>query len=642
MAESLLISSAFLPLMDERKFLDFCARQGYGKKDISKFKSALNLIKDVLSGEKRLAGDSFFDHNIRVAAILADSKSPPEIVLTGILHDTIKYDFSEKIKEYFGAEILQLVEGVEDVKRIRSRNKTIEAEALRKILLTTLKDVRVILVKLANKLDNLRSVDVLTDSERNKVAEEVLEIYAPLAYRLGVEKIKTQLEDLALNILHPRKYQEIVNFLHESKEEREKEIERAISLINKISKGSVEIVKIKGRPKHIYSIYKKITERKTNLGKQYDHLGIRVIVNDIKDCYILLGLLHENFEPIHGRLKDYIANPKPNFYRSIHTGVKFEGKKLEIQIRTPEMDEFAEEGVAAHWRYKGVKSDQFFEKKISWLRNILDLGKDSKEFLETAKVDVFGDKIYCYTPKGDVKELPAEATLLDFAFLVHEEVGNHAVAGRVNGKFVPLRYKLALGDVIEVITNKNQRPRRSWLKIVRSGRARQKIRKSLKKHEKLAPLHFRLLKPVVKDEQGILVESSDFPKAVCSLAKCCQAIPGEKIVGIVTKRRVISVHRDDCRLANKDEDRWVKVNWKEDFNQKIRFHITADERSGLLADLLHTIARAGFEVKEAKAKLIDLDHEECSFLVIPRDLEELKELVERVKKVKGVKRIYFE
>ncbi|MEK6904848.1 MAG: TGS domain-containing protein, partial [Nanoarchaeota archaeon] len=294
-------------------------------------------------------------------------------------------------------------------------------------------------------------------------------------------------------------------------------------------------------------------------------------------------------------------------------------------------------------RYKGLKSDQFFEKKTAWLKGVLDLQKEgNQEFLEMAKVDVFGDNIYCYTPKGDVKELPKNATILDFAFLVHEEVGNHAVGGRVNGKFVSLKHELLSGEVVEIITNKSQRPRRNWLKIVKSGGARQKIRKSLREHEKLPALHFKQLKPITTEEQGILAEAPEFPNAVCVLAKCCYALPGEEIAGLATKRRIISVHKTDCRAALKEEERMIKVVWKNGFNQKIRFQAVAEERSGLLADLLNTIANTGFEVKEAKAKLLSSTLAQCSFLVVPRDLEHLKELVRRIHKVRGLKKIYFE
>ncbi len=630
--------------MAEKSFFDICKRQGYDPPLFPKFKSALFFAKKYLSNKKRLFGDTFFDHNVRVASILAESKSSPEIVLAGILHGLLQYCPENEIKEEFGEDILQLIQGVEEIKKVKSKNIKLEADALRTVLLTTLRDVRVIFIKLANKLDNLRCVGVLPKDEQKKIAEEVLEVYAPLAYSLGFEKIKNSLEDLSLQILKPQKYQEIVNFLEDSREERELLVAESIALLKEIAAGKVFILKIKGRPKHIYSIYKKMVQRKVPLNEQYDLLGMRVVVPEIKDCYSLLGLLHEKFEPVAGRLKDYIANPKPNFYRSIHTCIKLPGgKEIEVQIRTPEMDEFAEEGLAAHWRYKQLKADQL-QKKVSWLKEILELKKESgnKEFLEMAKVDVFGDKIYCYTPNGDVKELPQGATLLDFAYLIHEEVGNHAVGGSVNGKFVPLKHQLVLGDVVEIITNKSQRPRREWIKIVKSGKVRQKIRRILKEHELLPAFHFKKFKPLIKEEQGILVEAPEFPAAVCVLAKCCNALPGDSIVGIATKRRVISVHYCGCRAALKEEQRWIFVKWKELFNQKIKFYVLANERSGLLADLLNTVAAARFEVKEAKAKLIGAGNVECSFLVIPRDLEHLVSLVIKIKKVKGVKKIYFE
>jgi len=630
--------------MDVQSFLELCKKKGYEEKSIDKFKEAIAFAKEHLIDEKRLSGDNFFDHNLRVGVILVENRTEPEIVIAGILHGLLKDENNEEIEKKFGSETIKLLEEIGALKELKLRHPTLGAEALRKILLTTLKDIRVVLIKLANKLDNIQTMGIFPPEEQKRLAEEVITFYAPLAYRLGVENLRVRLEDLALNTLKPRKYQEIQKFLEESREDREKNIENAISIIGDLVKNKVKIVKIKGRPKHIYSIYKKITKRGVKLHEQFDLLGIRIIVPEIKDCYNLLGLLHEKFEPVEERLKDYIANPKPNFYRSIHTGVKLlHGKIAEIQIRTPKMDEFAEEGLAAHWKYKSAGHDQLFEKKIAWLRGILDLqrGMENKEFLETVKVDIFGDKMYCYTPKGDVKELPSESTLLDFAFLVHEEVGSHAIGGRVNGKFVPIKKKLNPGDIVEILTNKKQRPRRSWIKIVTSAKARQKIRKSLKEFEKLPAIYFRSIKPAIREEQGVLVNSEEFPKAVCVLAKCCHAIPGEEIVGIPTKRRVISVHKDDCKFVLKEEKRWVSVNWRNEFNQKIKFYVVAEERSGLLADLLHTIARAGFEVKEAKAKLLGLD-EECSFLVIPRDLEHLQELIKRIRKVKGVKRIHFE
>ncbi|MBT5739501.1 bifunctional (p)ppGpp synthetase/guanosine-3',5'-bis(diphosphate) 3'-pyrophosphohydrolase [Candidatus Woesearchaeota archaeon] len=631
--------------MNIEDFLQFCKEQEYTAQARALFRQAIQLAENYLGKKKRLAGDTFFIHNLRVGKILAESKSEPSVVVAGLLHGICTFVPIEKLKQQFDEEIVTLIQQ-DEIKHIKSANNQVAAEALRKILLTTLKDVRVIFVKLAVKLDNLRTIEPLPEDEQKRIAQEILDVYAPLAYRLGLEKVRTALEDLSLRILHPRKYHEIANFFEASKEERQETIHEIVKKINTFAEGNLKIINIKGRPKHIYSIYKNITTKKgRRLTDFHDLLGIRVIVSSIKDCYVLLGLLHETFKPIQGRLKDYIATPKENFYRSLHTGIELsDGKKVEIQIRTQEMDEFAEEGLAAHWRYKNLKSDQIFEKKISWLRNILELQKEGKhkEFLQAAEVDIFGDKIYCYTPKGDVKELPKNATLLDFAFTVHEEVGNKAVGGRVNGKFVPLKAKLVVGDIVEIITNKRQRPRRGWLKIVRSSRARQKIRKSLKQYETIAPLHYRLWKPTVKDEQAALVGSEAFPKAACILAKCCSPLPDEKIVGILTKRRVVSVHKEDCRLAQKETERWVPVHWKETFSQKIKFHVQAKERSGLLAELLHTIAQVGFEVKEAKVKFIDAGNAQCSFLVVPRDLTLVKKMVERLKNVRGVVKLIFE
>ncbi len=631
----------FTAFMGWNEFI--AAGQNYSKGDINKFSQAYAFAEQELQNKKRISGEPFIEHSLRVATILAENKVAAEVIIAALLHGILSPKNAEQIKSSFGAEVLALVQGVEEIKQLKSKNKQLDGEALRRILLMTLKDVRIILIKLAIKLDNLRTIEVLPKEEQKRIALEVLEMYAPLASRLGVENIKMQLEDLALKVLHPDKYAQIANFLEQSSEEREQDIAEAVGTIKKVLGNKISVVRIKGRPKHIYSIYKKMTLRKVPLQQQYDLFGIRIIVPTVADCYTVLGLLHENMEPVEGRLKDYIAHPKPNLYRSIHTGIHItKDKMVEVQIRTPEMDEIAEEGIAAHWQYKGIKSEQNFEKKTAWLRSILDLEQEDKDLLESAKVDIFGDTITCYTPKGDAKELPLQSTVLDFAYAVHEEIGNHAVGATVNGKFVPLKHELKMGDVIEILTNKNQRPRRGWLKIVVSGKSKQKIRKSLKEHEKLAVTHYRTLQPLIQEDQGILVESSEYPNAVCVLAKCCLPLPGEEIVGIVTKRRIISAHTILCRAALKEEERWVKVNWKNEFNQKIRFFVYAVERRGLLADLLHTIVQAGFEVKEAKAKFIDVENAECSFLVIPRDLEHLQELVLKIKKVKGVRKVYFE
>lgn len=629
--------------MGEEKLFEFLGGKNYSEKDLTKFEVAYTFAREILGKEKRLIGDTYFEYNLRVARTLAENKASPELIETAFLLRTIRFCSEEEVKSKFGEEIISLLKGVNEITKIKEKNEKLTASNLRKVLLATVNDVRVILLKLADKLENERDIHVLPKDDQVRISKEILDIYAPLAYRLGIEKIRTELEDLAFKVLNPRKYKEIVDFLQESKEARESEIKKLVETVKSIK--AVPVIKVKGRTKHIYSIYKKIISKGRKLHEQYDLLGIRAVVPEIKDCYALLGALHEKFQPVDGRLKDYIANPKPNGYQSIHTTLRMGPKKyLEVQIRTEEMDEFAEEGLAAHWQYKGLKSDRDFERRLVWMKDILDLQKDAgaREFLENIKLNVFAEQIYCYTPKGDVKYLPAGASVLDFAYSIHDEVGNHSVGARVNGQFVPLRTKLEKGDVIEIVTSKNQRPRRNWIKFVKSSKAKQKIRKVVKLYQDLPALHYRTFKAVQTEDFDSLVFSPQYLKAACVLAKCCLAVPKEDIVGIATKRRMISVHRRDCERAVKEEERWVKVEWKETFSKKIKFYVNATERSGLLADLLHTIVSAKFEVKEAQAKFLGNNFSQCSFLVVPKAIDELAMLVGRLMKVKGVKKVFFE
>ncbi|MBI2666348.1 bifunctional (p)ppGpp synthetase/guanosine-3',5'-bis(diphosphate) 3'-pyrophosphohydrolase, partial [Candidatus Woesearchaeota archaeon] len=591
-------------LQTKESFFQLCIQKEYSKAAQEQFKTALELSQKAFSEKKRLCGDSYFDHNLRVGGILVENKADPQSIIAGFLHGTLPEKLEEEAFRVFGKEVLDLRLGVAELKTLKTRNQQLQAEVVRKIIMATIRDVRIIIIKLAHKLDNVRTLSGVAPLDQKKVAEEVLEVYAPLAYRLGMEKIRRELEDIAFAVLHPKKHQEILNFLQASQEQRDKDIQEALQKVEKIALYYPELplLKIKGRPKHVYSIYRKMTKRGVPLDEQYDLLGIRVVVSEVKDCYALLGRLHEHFSPVEGKLKDYIAHPKANGYQSIHTTLVVplsSGKKMvEVQMRTPGMDEYSEEGIAAHWKYKGTSSDQLFEKKVSWLKAILDLQKEEgvHEFLKTAKVDLFGDKIHCYTPKGDVKELPEGAMLLDFAYAVHEEVGNRAIGGKVNGIFVPLKHGLVIGDVVEVLTNKNQHPRRSWIKIVKSPKTRQKIRRFLKENEKLPTTFYRPPQAIVKEGEGVLAESLQYPHAFCMLAKCCLPLPGQEIIGIPTKRRIISVHLKECRHAEKEQKRWAATQWKSTFSQKIRFFVQAQERSGLLADVLNTIAQAGFKV----------------------------------------------
>ena len=615
----------------------------YSKKEQGVLKKACEFSESVLGSVKRLSLDSYYDHNLRAAETVASIGASYEVVVATLLHGILKHSTEREVFDLFGKDVLSLVKGSDAIKSVKKKNYKLQADALRRVLLTTLKDPRVLFVKLAIKLDNLRHIDVLDADEQKRIAEEVLLVYAPLAYRLGVEKLKVQLEDQAFLVLQPKKYAQIEKYVEKSQSERQDIIDM---LMKEVSLSCpVKILKIKGRPKHLYSIYKKTVGKKVSLSQQYDHLAIRVIVNDLNDCYVVLGYLHEKYDSVSGRLKDYITNPKPNGYQSIHTVILLAGKPVEVQIRTEVMDEFAEEGLAAHWRYKGVKSDIKFEKRMGWLKGVLDLQKDasSKEFLENVKVDLFTDEFYVYTPKGDVRYLAVGSGVLDFAYSVHEQVGNRAVGARVNGKFVPLRSSLSQGDVVEVVTSKNQKPRLSWLKIVKSSRAKQKIRKGVKQYRDLPVMHYKQFKKTVSDVYDTLAYAADYENAHCVLAKCCRPIPGDSIVGVATKKRLISVHNEKgCKQAIKMKDRWIPVAWKETFSKPLQLNVVAGERSGLLADLLNTIVRAKFTVKEAKAKVVGTGLTECGFVVIPREYEELARMLGIIFKVKGVKKVYFE
>ncbi len=365
-----------------------------------------------------------------------------------------------------------------------------------------------------------------------------------------------------------------------------------------------------------------------------------------EDCYNVLGILHEEYVPIPGRLKDYVNSPKPNGYQSIHTVLKipYSNEEIEVQIRTEKMDDFAEEGKAAHWSYKKTDGDSSFEKKVGWLRALMESQKNSsnKEFMKDIKLDLFAGKIYCYTPKGDAKELPKGATLLDFAYYIHQGVGERAVGGRVDGKFVSLRETLKNGCVVEILTNKNQRPRRDWLKFVVSAKAKSSVRKGLKKYESIPVPKKRTIKAETEGDFDSLVESHEFPSGKFSFAKCCYPLPKDELLGIMKSHRKFLVHKSDCpRVANNLKNA-VPVFWRNEFNRPLNFKILCEDRSGVLADLLNTISRIGFIVRSANAKLVGNEYVECDFVVIPKELEEVCLMVERVKKVRSVVQVFFE
>ncbi len=449
-------------------------------------------------GQIRLSGEPYLNHPLEVAAILADLKVDIPSVTAGLLHDTVEDTVTtiEKIREAFGSEVAALVDGLTKISKMTLATREEEqAENFRKMLLAMAKDIRVVIIKLADRLHNMRTLQFLSPENQRKIAQETLDIYAPIASRLGIDRIKTELEDLSLRHLHPEEYRKIADAVAWKKEEREKYIQEVSSIIAEKLSAYGLVVKVSGRPKHFHSIYKKMTDQNLEFEQVYDLIAFRIILESVKDCYEALGIIHSLWKPVPGRFKDYIAMPKANGYQSLHTTVIGPyGERVEIQIRTEEMSRTAEEGIAAHWQYKeGKLLPPKDSKQFAWVRQLVEMHqdlRDPREFLETVKIDLFPDEVYVFTPKGDVKQFPIGSTPVDFAYSVHTQIGQQCVGAKVNGKIVPLRYQLRNGDTIEIITSPDHQPSNDWLKFVKTSRARTKIRQFVKmqSHERSVDL----------------------------------------------------------------------------------------------------------------------------------------------------------
>ena len=446
----------------------------------------------VHKGQMRLSGEPYLSHPIEVAHILTNMQMDAVTVATGILHDTVEDTLTtiDRIKDLFGDEVAMLVDGVTKIGKITFDSKGTsgeeqQAENFRKMIIAMAQDIRVIMVKLADRLHNMRTLDALTPEKRTKIAQETIDIYAPIANRLGIGWIKTELEELAFYHLKPEAYKDLKEKLATEREEREKYIHEVKAIIEKKLVEYNLKAEVTGRPKHLYSIYKKMADQGTLLEHIYDVLAFRIIVDNIKECYEALGIIHSSWKPIPGRFKDYIAIPKPNMYQSLHTSVIGpNGERMEIQIRTHEMHKVSEEGIAAHWKYKEGKAMlEKDDKRFTWLRQMLEWQKDTRdarEFMDTVRMDLFSEEVFVFTPKGAVKELPKGATPVDFAYAVHTDVGHRCSAAKVNGKLVPLKYQLRHGDIVEIITSPNHNPSKDWLKFVVTSRARARIRQWIK------------------------------------------------------------------------------------------------------------------------------------------------------------------
>ena len=461
--------------------------------DLSLLQRAYDFADKLHKGQERVSGEPYLSHLLAVAEILLDLKMDVQSIAAGLLHDVVEDTHAslEEVKQAFGKEIADLVDGVTKLSKISFSSRVEhQAESLRKMVLAMSKDIRVILVKLADRLHNMRTLDPLREEKRRLIAGETLDIYAPIAHRLGIYWMKAELEDLALRHLDPEVYHDLTAMVAKKRREREKDINEVIGMLQqKLTEVDIR-AQITGRPKHFYSIYKKMRDQHKEFDEIYDLTAVRVITESVKDCYGSLGVIHSLWKPIPGRFKDFVAMPKSNLYQSLHTTVVgLVGEPVEIQIRTHEMHKTAEEGIAAHWVYKeGRAALDPADKGFAWIRQLLEWQrdlKDSREFLETVKVDLFPDEVYVFTPKGDVKSFTKGASPIDFAFGVHTDVGLTCVGAKVNGRLVPLRYELQNGDIVEIVTDPKHHPSRDWLKLVKTPRARGRIKQWIKNEEKV-------------------------------------------------------------------------------------------------------------------------------------------------------------
>lgn len=702
--------------------------------DLQMLIKAYRFSESAHEGQYRNSGEKYFIHPEKVALILAELNMDTPTIIAGLLHDVIEdTNISyHKIKEEFGEEIAELIDGVTKLKKLQYKTKQEnQAENLRKMVLAMAKDIRVIIVKLADRLHNMRTLEYMTDEKKKEKALETLEIYAPLAHRLGMFRIKSELEDLSLRYLDPENYYDLVDRVSKKRSERENFIQDIIKLLyEKLGEMDIES-EISGRPKNFYSIYKKMMYQNKAFEQIFDLTAVRILVDSVKDCYGALGIVHTLWKPLPGRFKDYIAMPKPNMYQSLHTTVIGpRGEIFEVQIRTYEMHQTAEYGIAAHWKYKegSTKTDNFDE-KLTWLRQLLEWQtdlSDPKDFMETLKIDFFTDEVFIFTPRGDVINLPDGSTPIDFAYRVHTDVGNKCVGAKVDGRIVPLNYKLKNGNIVEVITSENSNgPSRDWLKIVKSNQAKNKIRQFFKVKERDVNIargketlerelkrqgykvneilkeewvskiatkvslnsiddlyaavgygsitinqvisrlkeyyneHYKIdekkLEEKLKQQpqqkaqksnqsQGVNVKGIDNVKV--RFSKCCNPVPGDEIVGYITRGRGVSIHRTDCPniLSAEEEDlaRQIQVSWdREDrtiYNAEIQ--IKAIDRKGLFADLAlrineKNIGLISMNARANKDKIVLVN----ATLEI-NGIEQLNDLMQKMRKIKNVLDVY--
>ncbi len=624
------------------ELIDVVRRYNNNERDFKLIRKAFDIARKAHGDQKRASGEPFIQHCLSVAMILADKKMDHETLCAALMHDAVE-DAGlsvETINKEFDDETAGIVQGVTKIEKVRFTTKEeYTAENLRKVLLATSKDARVMILKLADRLDNMRTLSSFNPDKQKRIAQETLDIYSPIAHKLGMWKIKGELEDLALRYLQPDKYTELKNRISEKRAEREqKTLEIVADLENKLEKLNID-ARVKGRAKYFYSIYKKMLEKGKSFEEINDLIAIRIITKTVPECYTVLELVKKIYKPIGDRFKDYIRNPKKNGYQSIHVDVKtVDNKILEIQIRTIDMHHQAEEGVAAHWQYKQTERDKRFDQKIGWLKQILDWKSESKgeEFLEELKIDLFQDEVVVLTPKSDPIILPEDSTPVDFAYAVHTNVGESCSKAEVNGKIVPLDYKLKSGDMCKIITQKNAIPNRSWLNFVKTSKAKTKIKAKLGivvEHDIKAA---RVAQETESMESNILKYLEHDGKRNVKISKCCNPQFNDPIIAFLTKEGNVSVHKKTCpNIHALDKAKEVPIKWKSEDSSIKTIIISVKDRIGLIMDILNVAVETqtpalSINIKTIKENIL------MTLKVKSGEDENMKRFVERISKIPDV------
>ncbi|HOJ77317.1 MAG TPA: bifunctional (p)ppGpp synthetase/guanosine-3',5'-bis(diphosphate) 3'-pyrophosphohydrolase [Bacillota bacterium] len=689
--------------------------------EVERIKNAYQFAAKAHEGQKRDSGEDYIQHPLEVGNILFDLGMDTTSIVASLLHDVVEDTETtiEDISKLFGPEVAMLVDGVTKLTRLNFQTKQEQQmENLRKMFLAMTQDLRVIIIKLADRLHNMRTLKHLPEEKQRKIAKETLEIYSPLTHRLGVWKIKWELEDLALRYLDPEAYYDLVNKVAKKRQEREVIINEVQEVLRQALKDNQLKAEIQGRPKHFYSIYHKMQEQGKAFADIYDLLGLRVIVDSVQDCYEVLGIVHTLWKPIPGRFKDYVAMPKSNMYQSLHTTVIGpHGEPFEIQIRTWEMHRTAEYGIAAHWLYKeNGTSDHELREKIAWLRHLIEWQgemKDTEEFMETLRIGLFTDEVFVFTPRGDVKNLPAGSTPIDFAYSIHTTLGHQCAGAKVNSRLVPLDYQLKNGDIIQIMTSKQTGPSRDWLQFVKTSKAKNRIRqwlreqnkeeniqigrelleRELRKHGmevhenlrqdilieaakklgfgsiddllasvgdlkitpamvfgKLAPEKelAKVLKPEGEEQRknkrtsyGVKVKGVE--DLLVKFSRCCNPVPGDEIVGFITRGKGVSVHRSDCtNLANESPDRIIEVEWESEIQgtYPVDIEIVGNDRVNLLTDVMNAISELKLYLSAAKARSKKGGTAYINLTLEISNSAQINLIFNRIKKVDGIQQVY--